>query len=117
MKFLKCHPIAIGGISGALIVTRESKWTRISKQLQVLYEANLMQLDAEEFDPQEKAEELGSCYFEFQRGNYEREVLSLHSGLAGGNTADIPYQLIEFHWVELYLHSDCPRRNLFGTIV
>ena len=92
--------IAIGGISGALIVTRESKWTRISTQLQALYEANLMQLDAEEFDPQEKAEELGSCYFEFQRGNYEREVLSLHSGLAEGNTADIPYQLIEFHWVD-----------------
>jgi hypothetical protein len=90
----------IGGISGALIVTRESRWTRISKKLQALYEANLMQLDAEEFDPKEKAEELGSCYFEFQRGNYEREVLSLHSGLAEGNTADIPYQLIEFHWVD-----------------
>lgn len=91
---------AIGGISGALIVTRESRWTRISKKLQALYEANLMQLDSEEFDPEEKAEELGSCYFEFQRGNYEREVLSLHSGLAEGNTADIPYQLIEFHWVD-----------------
>jgi hypothetical protein len=92
--------VTITGISATLIVTRESRLMRISREVQALYEANLMQLDVEEFDPEEKAEELGSCYFEFQRGNYEREVISLHSGLAEGNTADIPYQLIEFHWVD-----------------
>lgn len=92
--------IAVGGISGALILIRETRLSQISKKLQALYEANLMQLEAEAFDPEDKAEELGSCYFEFQRGNYEREVLSLHSGLSAGNTADIPYQLIQFHWVD-----------------
>ena len=93
--------VVIGGISGSLILSRDERLSRISKKLQALYEANLMQLEAEVFDPEDKANELGSNYFEFQRGDYSREVLSLHSGLSAGDTADIPYQVIQFHWVDM----------------
>jgi hypothetical protein len=93
--------VVIGGISGSLILSRDERLSRDKKKLQALYEANLMQLEAEVFDPEDKANELGSRYFEFQRGNYSREVLSLHSGLSAGETADIPYQVIQFHWVNM----------------
>lgn len=86
-------------ISTWVLVSRSIRISKISRKLQSLYEANLMNLVEEDIDPVEKAEELASYYYEFQRGDYLSEVTSLHTGLARGNTADIAYELIQFHWV------------------
>lgn len=75
------------------------RFTRVQTELQDLYEANLLNLTVENVDPESMAEELASHYFEFQRGDYLREVTSLHSGVASLKTGELPYKLIQFHWV------------------
>lgn len=84
----------------SLIVIRHLRITSLNQKLQQLYQINLMGLQAEIFDSSAKAEELASLYYEFQRGNYSREVTSLHCGVSKGKTSELDYQLIQFHWVD-----------------
>lgn len=85
--------------SGWLIFRRIQRLARAQNELQDLYQENLMSLEEEDIDPEGKADELASRYYEFQRGDYMREITSLHSGVASLKTGDLPYQLIQFHWV------------------
>lgn len=97
--FIIATSLTLIAISTWLLMKREHRISRINSELQRLYEANSMNLTEMNFDPAEKAEELAYYYYEFQRGDYSREVTSLHTGLSKGNTADVPYELIQFHWV------------------
>ncbi len=98
LLILLCTLSAIFSIS--LIVIRHFRISSLNQKLQQLYQINLMGLQAEVFDSSTKAEELACLYYEFQRGNYSREVTSLHCGVSKGKTSELDYQLIQFHWVD-----------------
>jgi len=98
LLILLCTLSAIFSIS--LIVIRHFRISSLNQKLQQLYQINLMGLQAEVFDSSAKAEELACLYYEFQRGNYSREVTSLHCGVSKGKTSELDYQLIQFHWVD-----------------
>jgi hypothetical protein len=84
---------------GWLVIHRIRRVAQAQNDLQDLYQANLMNLTENDIDPEAYAEDLASRYYEFQRGDHMREVTSLHSGVASLKTGDLPYQLIQFHWV------------------
>ena len=77
-------------ISAWSIHDRNRRYGSIQVDLQDLYQANLLGIEEEAIDPEEKAYELGMMYFEFQRGNHMREITSLRSGKATLSTGRIP---------------------------
>jgi len=87
------------GVSIWLMAHRNHRISTIRSELQDLYQQNLMGIEELDIDPEEKADELASRYFEFQRGDYKREVTSMRSGSASLRTGELPYHLIQFHWV------------------
>lgn len=82
-----------------IMLSRIRRFHQVQNSLQDLYEANLMNLTEEDIDPEDMADVLAKRYYEFQRGDYLREVTSLHSGTAPLKTGTLPYKLIQFHWV------------------
>jgi hypothetical protein len=87
-------------IVGGIISSRALSVRRTLRNLQELYESNLMSLTIEEINPQAKADELASRYYEFQRGNHLSEITSLHTGSIVGRSGEIPFELMQFHWVD-----------------